>query len=158
MSADFDVVDLLLDQHLRIEQLFAGVLAARGDERQRAFDDLARLLMAHEAAEQEVVHPIAREVMSGGEAIIDDRFDEELQIRATLAVLAETDPDEQAFTAALLVLRDTVLTHARREERDEFPHLRANLSSTRLQALADAVRAAEQVAPEGESGRVSYGQ
>jgi hypothetical protein len=40
-----------------------------------------------------------------------------------------------------------VLTHARHEERYEFPQLRAKAPTDELRALAGAVRAAEAVAP-----------
>ena len=64
-----------------------------------------------------------------------------------LAALAEAGPDGDGFDDALLLLRDAVLTHARYEERYEFPQLRAKVPAERLHSLATAVRAAEALAP-----------
>lgn len=144
---DVDVVDLLLTQHARIEEQFLLVTAATGEAKQRAFDDLARLLAVHETAEEEVVHPLSRGLVDGGDARIDDRLDEERQAKEMLVALIESGTDDDGFDTAFLLLRDAVLTHARYEERYEFTQLRANVPAERLRTLAAAVRAAEAVAP-----------
>jgi len=144
---EVDVVDLLLTQHARIEEQFLLVMAATGDARQEAFDDLARLLAVHETAEEEVVHPLSRSLVDGGDALIDDRLDEERQAKEMLVALIEDGVHEPGFDTAFLLLRDAVLTHARYEERYEFTQLRAKVPPDRLRALASAVRAAEAVAP-----------
>jgi hemerythrin superfamily protein len=53
-----DVVDLLLAQHARIEELFLLVASTHGDQRQETFDELVRLLTVHETAEEEIIHPL----------------------------------------------------------------------------------------------------
>lgn len=69
-----DVVDLLLAQHAQIEQLFLLVVGGTGDTRRDAFDDLVKLLAAHETAEEEVIHPLARTLPGGGgDAMVDTR-------------------------------------------------------------------------------------
>jgi hemerythrin superfamily protein len=144
---DVDVIDLLLTQHARIEELFTLVAGSTGDQRREAFEDLVRLLAIHETAEEEVVHPFARSVVSGGDAVIDERLEEERQAKEMLKQLVDGDPDDESFTTMLLLLRNAVLMHAKHEERYEFPYLRANVSKTRLRAMATAVRAAEAAAP-----------
>ncbi|GIF01334.1 hypothetical protein [Paractinoplanes rishiriensis] len=64
-----------------------------------------------------------------------------------LAALLEADVDSEGFEASLLMLRTAVLTHARHEERYEFPQLRAKIPAERLRTLATVVRAAEAAAP-----------
>jgi Hemerythrin HHE cation binding domain len=142
-----DVVDLLLAQHARIEELFLLVASARGDQRREVFDELTRLLTVHETAEEEVVHPLARARIDGGDALIEDRLDEERQAKELLAELAGSDVDDPGFDTAILVLREAVLTHARYEERYEFPGLRATTSAVQLESLAGSVRAVERLAP-----------
>jgi hypothetical protein len=51
------------------------------------------------------------------------------------------------ISRGLLLLRNAILTHARYEERYEFPELRAKVPAERLRTMATAVRAAEAVAP-----------
>jgi hemerythrin superfamily protein len=143
---DVDVVDLLLTQHARVEEQFLLVLGATGAARQEAFDDLVRLLAVHETAEEEVVHPLSRSI-AGSDGIVDDRLQEERQAKELLSELVDADVDSSGFEASLLVLRTAVLTHARYEERYEFPRLRAKLPPDRLRALVPLVRAAEAAAP-----------
>jgi hemerythrin superfamily protein len=139
-GTDLDVVDLLLTQHARIEEQFLLVAGATGADREAAFNDLVRLLTLHETAEQEVVHPLSSSITDGG--IVDDRLQEELQAKEMLGALVDADVHSTGFDAALLVLRTAVLTHARHEERYEFPQLRAKVPAERLRALASIVRAA----------------
>lgn len=144
---ELDVVDLLLTQHARIEELFTLVAGASGRPREEAFEDLVRLLAVHETAEEEVVHPLSRGLVDGGDARVDDRLDEERQAKQMLNDLIKAGVDDPGFDMAFLLLRDAVLTHARHEERYEFTQLRAKVPADRLRALARTVSAAEMAAP-----------
>lgn len=144
---DIDVVDLLLTQHARIEEQFLLVVGAQGKDRQEAFDDLVRLLAMHETAEEEVVHPLSRTIAADGDGVVDERLREERQAKEMLKELVDADVDSDGFETALLLLRNAVLTHARHEERYEFPQLRAKVPADRLRGLAGVVRAAEATAP-----------
>jgi hemerythrin superfamily protein len=141
-----DAIDLLLAQHARIEELFVLVAGSDGDTRREAFEDLVRLLSVHETAEEELVHPLTR-TLPDSDALVDDRLAEEREAKETLRTLVDGGVDAPGFDAGLLLLRKAVLTHARYEERYEFPRLRAHVPAARLRGLADAVRAAEAFAP-----------
>jgi hypothetical protein len=142
-----DVVDLLVAQHARIEELFLLVAGSAGATRREAFDDLVRMLAAHETAEEELVHPLSRGVVDGGDARVDDRLEEERQAKEMLSTLVDAGVGSEGFDTGLLLLRDAVLIHARHEERYEFTQLRAKVPATQLRALAAAVRAVEAMAP-----------
>jgi hemerythrin superfamily protein len=142
-----DVVDLLLTQHARIEELFLLVSGGNGDVRRDAFNDLVRLLAVHETAEEEVVHPLSRTLPGDNEAMIDERLAEERAAKETLKALVDGGVDADGFDAGILVLRTSVLEHARYEERYEFPRLRQHVPADRLRQLAAVVRAAEAAAP-----------
>jgi hemerythrin superfamily protein len=141
------VVELLMSQHAQIEELFRQVLATGGEQRRDLFEDLVRLLAVHETAEEEVVHPIAQRRIDGGQDVVDARLAEERQAKELLADLYEAGTEAPNFEERLLLLRDAVLMHAKREERYEFPHLRQQLEHATGQRLADAIRAAEAFAP-----------
>jgi hypothetical protein len=66
-----------------------------------------------------------------------------------LLAIHETAEEEvvHPISRGLLLLRNAILTHARYEERYEFPELRAKVPAERLRTMATAVRAAEAVAP-----------
>jgi hypothetical protein len=143
-----DVVDLLLAQHARIEELFLLVSGGAGQTRREAFDDLVHLLAVHETAEEEIIHPLVRTLPgSGGDALVEDRLAEERQAKETLSILVDAGVDAEGFDAGILVLREVVLEHARHEERYEFTELRQHLPPERLRKLGAALQAAEKVAP-----------
>ena len=71
---DQDVIDLLLEQHQEIRSLISEVKTADGGHLQQAFSDLVRLLVVHESAEEQIVHPAARPCL--GDAVIDERLRE----------------------------------------------------------------------------------
>src|SRR5690606_9870633 len=74
-----DVLELLVAQHARIEELFRAVMAADGEQRRDRFEELARLLAVHETAEEEALHPVARRTIDAGPAVVDARLAEERQ-------------------------------------------------------------------------------
>src|SRR3982074_584504 len=92
-----DVVDLLIAQHMQIRDLFLDVEAATGDARHEAFHRLVRLLAVHETAEEQVVRPLTRLSIDGGNQIADDRLAEEHNAKQTLATLEEIGPDAPEF-------------------------------------------------------------
>lgn len=146
-AATEDAIDLLLAQHARIEELFREVLTAEGEQRRAPFAELVHLLTVHEAAEQAVVHPLAREHIDEGPEVIAARIEEEVVAKQLLAQLDEEGLDAPDFAPQLIALRDVVLKHAKREERYEFRQLRQATDVETRRRLADAVRAAEVSAP-----------
>ncbi|HEV2781296.1 MAG TPA: hemerythrin domain-containing protein [Actinophytocola sp.] len=142
-----DVVDLLIEQHAQIRDLFGAVEAATGDARRDAFRRLVTLLAVHETAEEQVVRPLTRLSVDGGNQIADDRLAEEHDAKQTLATLEEMGPDAPEFPRLLDQLRVDVLDHASKEEAYEFRYLRRNVPAVQLRALTAAVKAAEAIAP-----------
>jgi hemerythrin superfamily protein len=142
-----DVVDLLIHQHSQIRDLFDEVENRIGAERQDAFARLVRLLAVHETAEEEIIHPLARRTLPGGEEIVEDRLQEERSAKEMLARIEDMDHQSPRFLTELDKLRIAVLTHARAEERYEFHRIRDELDDAQRHALAAAVKLAETVAP-----------
>lgn len=108
------------------------------------------MLATHEAAEQAHVHPTAaRQAVRGrraGAGAAAARVGEESLAKRQLARLQEIGPHGRGYLAALWALRRTVLAHARREEREEFPAL-AGLGGGRRWLLGLEVLLAREVAP-----------
>lgn len=144
---NLDVVDLLEAQHEHIRELFTAVGQARSrDTKQAAFDELRRFLAVHETAEELVTHPTAR-TADGGNTVVDARLEEETEAKKILADLDGMDVEDAGFSARFAELKSAVLAHADAEEREEFPLLRADRDEQTLKRMADAVRAAEALAP-----------
>ncbi|HWH00317.1 MAG TPA: hemerythrin domain-containing protein [Pilimelia sp.] len=142
-----DVVDLLLAQHGRIEELFRAVRGSSGRAKQEAFEELTHLLSIHETAEEEIVHPAARTSIDAGDEVVQARLAEEHDAKELLAGLMKLDVQTPEFDAELDRLRIAVYEHAKREERYEFMQLRAAHPPERLVRMAGALRAAEKIAP-----------
>jgi hypothetical protein len=142
-----DVVDLLVAQHAEMKQLFADLRGGRGERKRELFQDLVRLLAVHESAEEELIHPLARREIESGGAMVDRRLAEEREAKRALADLYEMGVQHPEFDDHLYALGMAVIEHATHEEREEFPYLRRNLEASELQMLANAVRAAEALAP-----------
>jgi hemerythrin superfamily protein len=145
-SRDKDVVELLLEQHDHIRSLFASVQSSKTAAKQARFEELRRFLAVHETAEELVTHPRAR-TADGGNEVVDARLEEETESKKILAELDGMSVDDPAFDARFSELRSAVLAHAKAEEQHEFPLLRADNDERMLDKMAQAVRAAEAIAP-----------
>lgn len=142
-----DVVDFLVSQHEQIKTLFAETLEHSGKEREKAFIELRRLLAVHETAEEEIVHPRAKQKIPDGDKVVGERLEEEHEAKSILGKLEELDIDSDEFTEQLEKLRDAVLDHAEHEEKEEFSKLQEELSEKELEKLGRAAKLAESVAP-----------
>ncbi|MCW2501753.1 MAG: hypothetical protein JWO79_37 [Actinomycetia bacterium] len=139
-----NVIELLRTQHARIENLLTRASDTSGESRRATFAELGRLIAAHEIAEEELIHPLFRQVQPDGGAVVG-LLDEERGISDQLADLVGRPLDSSADTA-LEAMRDDVLTHLRHEERTEFVDLQRALSPEQSRELAAGLRAAEEAA------------
>lgn len=142
-----DIVSFLKEQHAEVKGLFAQVASARGVERHETFVKLQRLLSVHEKAEEEIVHPVARHVLPGGEQIVKVRLQEEVEAKKKLAHLVTLDVDSSEFTMKLGELRDAVVAHSEAEESQEFEKLRKTLDRSRLLRMAKVFQFVEESTP-----------
>jgi hypothetical protein len=78
---------------------------------------------------------------------VDARLEEETESKKVLAELDGMSVEEPRFEGKLSQLRSSVLAHAKAEEQQEFPLLRASNDQRMLDKMAQAVRAAEAIAP-----------
>jgi hypothetical protein len=142
------VVAFLREQHEDIKRLFATMIISTGNERERAFNELRRLIYVHETAEEQVVHPAALHALkAGGRAIVEERLREENEGKRALAELATLDLSSAEFETKARELQAAVLAHAESEETKEFAKLEQALDSNELLRLKASVIGAEAAAP-----------
>jgi hemerythrin superfamily protein len=142
-----DVLGVLISQHDEIKDLFHKVAQAGGKQRREFFADLVRLLAVHQAAEEEVVHPIARKEIDDGDDVVENRLREEQEARDALTELHDLGADHPEFASKLLALAAAITAHATYEEDEEFRFLRERVPPTLLQQMAGAVQAAQAEVP-----------
>jgi len=153
-AVEQDVLDLLIQQHTQIRDLFTEVESSTAAARANAFHRLVELLAVHEVADEQVVHPLVRRHVPGGGHIVADLLAEERRTRQTLVALEEMGTDAPEFPRLLSELRATVLEHANREEAYEFRYLRRDVpAGERAASPVRRAETAEAVAPTPEPRR-----
>lgn len=146
-SAHAGVIQILLDQHNLIKELFSLVESSEGEARQEEFDHLRALLAVHETAEEEVLRPVTRSVVPQGDAVADARVAEENEAKEVLAELEKLGADSPDFLPKFRSFKQAVLAHAVHEESEEFPAVQAAKSPEELEKLGKRIRMAEKMAP-----------
>ncbi|MEU6878865.1 hemerythrin domain-containing protein [Streptomyces sp. NPDC046712] len=145
VESEDDILEQLVQQHDRIRQLLAETLGSDGVAKQRCFDELRGLLAVHESAEEMVLRPVARRVAGKVEA--DARNEEESRANEMLAELEELDVHSAEFNSRLIAFQQAVEDHAQREEREEFPAIRARCDIEDRRSMGRRLRMAERMAP-----------
>lgn len=140
-----DVINVLLDQHNRIRELFSRVKNAQGEDKQRAFDELRALLAAHETGEEMVLRPVSRN--DAGAEVTEARNHEEDEANRVLRELEKMDTSTTEFDRDFADFEQSVLDHADHEEREEFPAVRAKEDPDKLTSMGRTLRRAERTGP-----------
>jgi iron-sulfur cluster repair protein YtfE (RIC family) len=124
LTADHKRVLTALDQAERVE----------GRARMPLFLLIKRELSKHAIAEEDVVYPLIGEKLHAVDAA-RHLYEEHGEVKTLLAEIEEAleADDDLRYRDRIRILRDTVRTHAQREETEWFPQLR--------QALDDKKRA-----------------
>lgn len=139
------IVSVLLEQHAKIRELFAQTTAARGEARQRSFDELRELLAVHEAGEEIVVRPVSKKAADG--AIAEARNEEEKQAASALAELEKLEVESSEFDEKLAALEKDVSEHAEAEESHEFPYLLSAVDVEQQKKMGSRFLKAQRMAP-----------
>ncbi len=132
------LVAAVQEVHQRIKSLLNDIAA--GTDREASFGRLAKVAAAHEAAEQQVVHPLAGRAQ-GGEGVAAERIEEEHKGEELLQQLQKLGTADPGFDALFAQFRSAVLEHAGNEERDEHPILERVLSREESERAAEQFRA-----------------
>src|SRR6476620_11380692 len=138
------VIAVVQRDHKEIERMLDDVESTSGPDRERAFDALVHKLLAHESAEQQVVHPLGEQ--AGADEIERDVEGEEHSAETALKKFDDLDVNSAEFRDAFEKLKRDVKAHAQHEERDEHPRIMAEVPRQTLERLAQAFEEAEQKA------------
>src|SRR5438874_1392302 len=109
-QANDDVISLVLQDHQEIKSLM-NELSTTQSGRDDVFERLIAKLAAHETAEEEVVHPLARRA-DASDALVDSILSEEAKGKEALYELEKMGPDAAGFMPAFEKVRTEVLAHA----------------------------------------------
>lgn len=137
-----DVVELILQDHRRMEDLFRTLRNAEAD-RAAALEEFAGLLIAHASAEEDKVYPALRRYKKVDGEDVDHGVHEHHEANeALLALLEVDDTASEEWEEKLEELVTAVNHHADEEERTLLNDARANVSDDRRAELGHDFRKA----------------
>lgn len=147
MPESTDAVQLLIQDHREVEQLFSQIEAAGGTGPDEAVEQIVRELSIHAAVEEQVLYPAIRNKVPGGEEIADHAIDEHQEVKELLATLDSGDGQASDRAPVLARLMQEVRSHVEEEEADLLPKLQAAVGADELRQLGEAIAQAKKMAP-----------
>jgi len=144
---DMDAVDLLIEQHRALENLFSdAVAAATSKQRQAMFDRIADDIALHIAVEEQLFYPAVKAHWTEYDLLLS--LEEHLSLKRLIADLLALDADDSTFVAKFKVMTDQAIHHHRLEEDYLFPKVRELIAEPARRQLG-----AEMQALQAELGR-----
>ncbi|QEV04638.1 hemerythrin domain-containing protein [Streptomyces prasinus] len=149
-----DVVELILQDHRRMEDLFRTMRNVEAD-RASALAEFANLLIAHASAEEDEVYPALRRYKNvDGDDVDHGVHEHEEANEALLTLLEVEDTASQDWEDKLEELVTAVNHHADEEERTLLNDARENVADDRRAQLGTAFREARARYLENDCGSV----
>jgi hemerythrin superfamily protein len=147
MAEGTSVVDLLLRDHHKVEELLGRLDSTSDNALHPYFDELREELVRHEVAEELIVYPAFRKHVDGGDDIADARIAEQAQAEKMLSQMEKQEDDPVVLRGQLAEFRTMVLLHAKHEESDVFPALESDVPQAELTELGNRYEKALSAAP-----------
>lgn len=123
-SAGTDLIEILREDHLKVDELFGEYAnATEASEKRRIVEQIYRELMPHAQAEEEVFYPALREAASD-EAIVEEAYSEHAAAKKTLASILSAEPDDLTYDMKVKMLQKEIQHHVREEETEIFQEAR----------------------------------
>ncbi|MFE7776222.1 hemerythrin domain-containing protein [Streptomyces sp. NPDC057445] len=136
-----DVVELILQDHRRMEDLFRAMRNVEAD-RAAALEEFADLLIAHASAEEDKVYPALRRYKNVDGGDVDHSVHEHHEANEALLALLEVEDTSSKGWDDKLEELVTAVNHADEEERTLLNDARENVGDDRRAELGRAFREA----------------
>lgn len=148
-SADSsDVTVILTEDHKEMLELLGQIHTTVDPQQRRDLADSAIAeVMRHSVAEEMHVYPAMEEHLPNGKEEVEhdkEEHDELVQVMKQLENLEASSPE---FDEKIREMEQLLDHHAKDEEDDQFPKLRAHLSQEQLNEIGEKVQAAKKLAP-----------
>jgi hemerythrin superfamily protein len=143
-----DPVKLITQDHRTVKSLFRRFEGAdQNKEKQQIAEQIIEELSVHATIEEQLVYPILRRGLPRIEASVLNALEEHHAVKLTLLELDKMTVDDERFDAKMHVVREAVEMHIEEEETQLLPKLARLLDSEVSMALAQAIVAMKQAAP-----------
>ncbi len=130
-TAAINAVDLLIEDHNRVRQLFKDFEAAKDGEKQRRVAEVIFLeLELHTKVEEEFFYPALRRKATEDEMrkLLDESLEEHHVADTIIEELKAMRTSNPRYEAKMTVLRENIEHHADEEEEDMLPDARRILA------------------------------
>ena len=136
-----NAINLLKEDHRKVEELFARFLQVQDseEEREQLFEEIQTELCVHAEAEEKVFYPLLTAEIPDQ---VDEALEEHLEIKEMLAELLDMDFDDDEFDAKFTAMIKAVQNHVEEEERTGgiLDIARQKVSEEDLTNLANAIQ------------------
>jgi hypothetical protein len=133
--------------HIRLDQLLHRLRATTGAEQDRVLISIYRLVFPHAFAEESVLWPVIRRVITGGDALTMRVEEEHQEVNELVTRLDGSDLTGAARQEVLDRLVEVLREDVRDEEDELLPALQRRLSVAQLRRLGIAWEAVRRTAP-----------
>lgn len=136
-----NATDVLKQQHREFEELFRQLETAEDDEERSALRaELADMLAAHTAMEEELFYPAALEQL-GPAARVRESLEEHAVADFALYRFVSVSVADETFSAKLATLKDVVMNHVEEEESEMLPQVEGEMDRQMLEQLGERMTA-----------------
>lgn len=119
-----DLLEILRQDHLKVDELFGQYAAATEDhEKLRIVQQIFRELMPHAQAEEEIFYPALRDAASD-ETAVEEAYSEHAAAKKTLESILNASPDDMTYDMKVKMLQKEIQHHVREEETELFQEAR----------------------------------
>jgi hypothetical protein len=157
-----DVLDVLVQEHLDVEDLLNRLRLADVAERRDLADRLIAHLVRHSVVEEMFVYPTAVNYLVDGDEVVAHDLAEHEQLEGMLRELEGLDAGDQRFLGIVLDLQTSLAQHFADEEAQHFAQLRFAVPGDELVRLREGLERSERLAatgarPDSPAGEVLRG-
>jgi hemerythrin superfamily protein len=136
LRQEFDVLDRLQFDHMKVEMLFVQYKGARAKkQKMQIFDRIKKELTLHAEAEEAAFYPACEKEESLKELTLES-YEEHKQMKDRIREIEGLASKSERFEAKVKVLMDDVFHHVSEEENSLFPKVRRAFSQNQLDRLA----------------------
>ena len=147
-----DAIALAKADHRTVESLFSKYQGLSARAVKGAEDTFARIrkeLSVHAAVEEQVVYPVLRSEVPGGDNDAKEAIEEHQKVKERLARMEKLSAadDRDRLDEEMEGLIADVKHHVKEEEKELFPKMRKSLDRKKLQEMGELMTTAKKAAP-----------
>ena len=148
MAERVNALDLIAEDHRRVEQLFVEYeQALESDEQTRIVHDVVHELAVHGEVEELLFYPRVREKAPEGDRLAEEAVHEHVEMKKTLNDLDSMTAEDDGFSERMHELMEEVRHHVGEEENDIFPAIREALTTEELEDLGKQLQQVKATVP-----------